>query len=377
MIAAVFVLFIRSWRGDVLGKIKLIKFIDRVFGPLAAGTLPAPSRRPRPELRNVLFIRPGGIGDAVWLVPAILELKKRCPWVTVTVLAEKRNGAVFSLCPAISKVFLYDRPGDMFRVLAGRYDAVIDTEQWHRFSAVLTRLCRASITIGFATNERRRLFSHVVTYSHDTPEVESFYRLLEPLGIECQETVPPFLAVPPAQAARAGELLGEIAAAPFVTLFPGASIPERRWGAANFRVLACALRERGIPLVVVGGPGDAAEGERIVADGLGLQLAGKTSLLETAAIVARTTVLVSGDSGILHLGVGLGRATVSLFGPGIARKWAPRGLRHIVVDKGFPCSPCTRFGYTPRCPSGGACIRAITPEEVVAAVERLWRGEVG
>jgi len=50
--------------------------------------------------------------------------------------------------------------------------------------------------------------------------------------------------------------------------------------------------------------------------------------------------------------VGLGRPTVSLFGSGIAAKWAPRGPRHVVLNKDLHCSPCTRFGYTPPCPYG-------------------------
>ncbi len=60
-------------------------------------------------------------------------------------------------------------------------------------------------------------------------------------------------------------------------------------------------------------------------------------------VIDKSAVLVSGDSGILHVGVGLGRPTVSLFGPGIAKKWAPRGDKHIVINKNLPCSPCTNL----------------------------------
>jgi ADP-heptose:LPS heptosyltransferase len=127
----------------------------------------------------------------------------------------------------------------------------------------------------------------------------------------------------------------------------------------------------GIPVVVVGGQEDAAEGEKIVAGKSGLNLAGKTSLGETAAVIAKSTLLVSTDSGILHIGVGLGKRTVSLFGPGIVKKWAPRGPRHIVINRNLPCSPCTRFGYTPRCPISARCMTEITVDEVVAAVERI------
>jgi ADP-heptose:LPS heptosyltransferase len=135
--------------------------------------------------------------------------------------------------------------------------------------------------------------------------------------------------------------------------------------------LARRLHNAGIGVVVVGGAGDRGDGDLICADGVGLNLAGGTSLVESAAVIRRAALLVSGDSGLLHIGVGLGVPTVSLFGPGIAAKWAPRGERHIVLDKRLTCSPCTRFGSTPRCRDNGRCLKEITVDEVEQAVLRL------
>ena len=158
-----------------------------------------------------------------------------------------------------------------------------------------------------------------------------------------------------------------------MVLFPGASIAERRWGRERFRDLAMRLRQAEGRVVVVGGGGDRSDGDYICGDGVGLNLAGKTSLLETAAVLSRATALVSGDSGLLHIAVGLGIPTVSLFGPGIAAKWAPRGAQHIVLDRRLACSPCTRFGSTPRCTRGAECLAAIGVDEVAAAVFRILR----
>ncbi|HEX2769794.1 MAG TPA: glycosyltransferase family 9 protein [Geobacteraceae bacterium] len=158
-----------------------------------------------------------------------------------------------------------------------------------------------------------------------------------------------------------------------MAIFPGGSIPERRWGAERFKGLTGILNAEGIPVVVVGGKEDAAAGEIIITDNNGINLAGKTSLVETAAVIEKSAVLVSGDSGILHVGVGLDRPTVSLFGPGIANKWAPQGKKHIVINKNLPCSPCTRFGYTQKCPISARCMAEITVDEVAAAVGNLIR----
>jgi len=158
---------------------------------------------------------------------------------------------------------------------------------------------------------------------------------------------------------------------PFVALFPGASIPERRWGTDNFSRVTAALTRRGVAVAVVGGAEDASAAAEIAVAGDGLNLAGRTTLAETAAVLERAAVLLGGDSGVLHVAAGLGRPTVSLFGPGIAAKWAPRGEAHIVLDRRLSCSPCTRFGCTPACPEGVRCLVEISPTEAVEAVIRL------
>jgi ADP-heptose:LPS heptosyltransferase len=109
-----------------------------------------------------------------------------------------------------------------------------------------------------------------------------------------------------------------------------------------------------------------------VRGGGGLNLAGRTTLAETGAVVARSALLVSGDSGVLHLAVGLGIPTVSLFGPGIAAKWGPKGEGDVAVNHRLPCSPCTRFGTTPPCPVQARCLSEITVTEVTVAVTGLF-----
>ena len=137
--------------------IGLMKYLDRVVGRAAVRCFPTASAGVARELSNVLIIRPGGIGDAVLLVPAILALKKAFPGVRITILAEKRNGAVFSLCPAVDELLLYDRAADLWTALSGTYDAVIDTEQWHRLSAVVARLRRLAQRRGWVWAKRAPL----------------------------------------------------------------------------------------------------------------------------------------------------------------------------------------------------------------------------
>ncbi|MBI2354880.1 MAG: glycosyltransferase family 9 protein [Deltaproteobacteria bacterium] len=352
--------------------IRLMKIVDGFLGRLSVKLLlKAPADASATKADSILLIRPGGIGDAVHLVPAIQAVRMKFPSAQISVLAERRNASVFQFCPDVHRVLLYDRPSDLLTALRGGYDVVIDSEQWHRLSAVVARLTRAPLLIGFATNERARLFSHPIEYSHDDYEVDSFFNLLAPLGIEPTQPAERFLTVPAAAAEKGAELLALLGGRQFVTIFPGASIAERRWGAERFGRLAQMLAAYGIAVVVVGGKEDREQGEAIVSDRPGLNLAGRTSLVETAAVINRGALLVGGDSGVLHIAVGLGRPTVSLFGPGRARKWAPRGDRHCVINKGLPCSPCTTYGTTPPCRIDALCMREIGVEEVLNAVTIL------
>ncbi len=357
-----------------MNKIYSLKIIDEFCGRLLCILLckSTQARIGKYPIKSVLVIRPGGIGDAVLLIPAISALKQEYSSASITVLAEKRNASVFRLCPHADKVLLYDKPKELFAAIRSKYDVVIDTEQWHRLSAVIARITKPPVSIGYATNERRNMFTNAIHYSHEDHEIDCFSHLLQPLGIaESEKGKPPFLVVPDEAAIKANALLGRLADKPFIAIFPGSSIPEKRWDIGNFVKLAAKLNQAGFPIIVVGSEKEKVAGEEMACGLDALNLAGKTSLVETAAVIVKSSLLVSGDSGVLHIAAGLGKPTVSLFGPSNLKKWAPRGHRHIVINRNLLCSPCSKFGYTPKCSINARCMADISVAEVVAAIEKL------
>jgi ADP-heptose:LPS heptosyltransferase len=366
--------------------------------PLAPLDAPGPAR--------ILVIRPGGIGDAVLLIPALRALRKIYPGARLDILCEKRNAGVFDFCACADAVYLYDSPGGLARCLSNAYSLVVDTEQWHRLSAVVARLTGAPVRAGFATNERAALFSHTTGYDHDDYEVESFFNLIKPLATETlftPESVSGFKSV-----SRLKPLIGpetplwpeslftvdpdipfvgmqedaggfiDIGAADddagggLAAVFPGASVRERRWGGRNFGATAAALDGRGYRVLILGARADSVEAAEIMRIApQAVDLTGRTTLLECARVLKSCRLLVTADSGLMHVAAAMGTPTVSLFGAGILKKWAPRGKRHRVISRRLPCSPCTRFGYTPECKIGVKCLSEITVEEVVEAAVSL------
>lgn len=130
--------------GFVLLRIGLLKSLDKYIGSLLTTCLPKPSSAELDDAPSkTLIIRPGGIGDAVHLVPTLNAIKKSFPDAIIDVLAERRNAGVLSLCPHVNQVFLYDKPKDFLAVLRRCYDVVIDAEQWRRLSALVVRFVTA------------------------------------------------------------------------------------------------------------------------------------------------------------------------------------------------------------------------------------------
>jgi len=352
-------------------KIRLLKRIDATIGVPLARLLFAPTYHSDVQVKSVLIIRPGGIGDALLLAPLIRALRVKYSDASISILAESRNAGAFSLIPSFDRLLIYDNFRNFIQLFLSRYDLIIDTEQWHRLSAVIARLVPSYMKIGFGTNERKSLFTHQVTYSHEDYEGQSFLNLLHPLGMhESFDYSSPFLSIPNLATSEITPLLGSLKSQ-YISIFPGASITERRWEINKYRELVLRLDHYGISCVIIGGIEDQSSGEAIVSGTFGLNLTGRTSIAGTAAIIHKSRLLVSGDSGILHMGVGLGIPTVSLFGAGIVKKWAPKGENHLVLSRNLSCSPCTIFGTTPDCIYRVRCLEEISVECVYEAVVSL------
>lgn len=346
----------------------LLKATDHLTGGVAVAVLarflgPGLRRDPLHPSR-FLVVRPGGIGDAILLIPALRGLKSRYPSAAVHVLAERRNADVFRWIPNIvSAVYCYDRPSEMIRVLRTVYDAAVDTEQWYRLSAVVTRLIRAGVRVGFSTNSRARLFHLPVAYDPGRYEIENFLALLSALSGDLQPFEPemPFLEFPGTPVRSTSTMV----------MAPGASYPEKQWGAEKFRGVVQGVLRRGRKVILVGGPGDTAQAAEI-ACGLSVDnRTGRTTIRGMAEIIAGAGILVSGDSVALQMAAALGTPSIGIFGPTPPVQWAPRGIPHRTLYHPPPCSPCSRFGHIPPCPYHVECLANVTAEEVLGQIDDI------
>ncbi|APU20092.1 glycosyltransferase family 9 protein [Actinoalloteichus sp. GBA129-24] len=160
----------------------------------------------------------------------------------------------------------------------------------------------------------------------------------------------------------------------YVVVHPGASTPARQMSASRSAAVVAALAAAGRRVVVTGTPVDRALTATVARGGGpdlgGLDLGGRTTLPELAAVLAHASVVVAPNTGPAHLAAAVGTPVVSLFAPVVpAARWAPYGVPTAVLgDQDAPC----RGSRARKCPVGGhPCLESIDPDEVVAATERL------
>jgi lipopolysaccharide heptosyltransferase I len=335
------------------------------------------------------------LGDVVMTLPALAALKASYPSAALDWLVEPAAAGLLAGHPALNRVLVSPRPALKKLASAGRlisanrlfnefrrelrqtdYDVVLDLQGLLK-SGLMVGLARGRRKIGFArAREGSHWFLNEKMPPYD-PERHAVRRYLDAaayLGAEAPEPGRPYYQ-PPEHARRSAEaLLGQAAGSDLALLNPGAKWATKRWPLAHWQVLARRLaREKGWKLAVTGGPEDAAEAEAIAGaagpPGTALNLCGRTSLPELAAIMARARLVVTADTGPLHLAAAVGAGGLALFGPTRPQRTGPWGGDFEILQPPRPCLGCLRK----KCPR--PCLAELTPETVWARLAaRLAEG---
>lgn len=339
--------------------LKCVKIVDFILGAAISFFLPEKEfiSLPSKTFKKVLIIRPGGIGDAVFLLPILKLLKSQ--GIVVEILCESRNQEVFS--SQGYKVYLSDRLPSWQHIFNNYYDVIVDTEQWHYFSAITAYFLKARIKVGFATRKlRKKLFNQSIAYKEDEHELNNFMMLFKDLLPE--KVVPDInisFAIPSEFIVWASS---QIPAAS-VSVFLGASIYLRRFSKNQLLEIIKDILSKGSHAVLIGGVDVMDVANSVVKElknSRVLNFVGHCSLIESAALIQRTKKFIGPDSGLMHLACAVGTPVVTVFGPGHLQKWAPQGKVHQIITANAPCSPCTKFGYfIPTCHGSFHCMRKI------------------
>ena len=325
-----------------------------------------------------LIVRLGSLGDVIHGIPVAAALRAAHRAAQIDWLVDPRYLEVLNLVPVLSRRIGVDPRGArtvLLRVIRDlrrtRYDAVLDLQGLIK-SAVLARAAGGVQTIGLTRAHLREPAATLFYTRHVDPHgarhvVFRNLALLEPLGIRAEAPTFP-LVIPPS--AVADTVSAWFSHAGYVVLNPGAAWPNKRWPPDRFGAIAAALREiRGLRSLVLWGPGERPLAEAVVAAANGAaELSPPTAVADLFALAARARLLVSGDTGPLHIAAAVGTPIVALFGPTFPERNGPWSVTDLSVSRADRCV----CHHKRRCRRSVACIDDITVNEVLEAIDRRF-----
>jgi len=321
----------------------------------------------------ILVIQTAFLGDVVLTTPLLSALAARHG--PVDVVTTPIAAPLLETHPAVRAVIPYDKRGtdrgwggvrNLARRLKGERYARAYLPHRSLRTAALAFLARIPARIGF-----RGGWSFLYTEARPKPRTGHETDRLMALADGASGVYRPQLQ-PTAADEQAASALSEGA---FVALAPGSIWGSKRW--PYYLELAVELGAR-TTVVVVGGPDDTRLGEEIVravgrSGGRAVNASGKLTLRQSAALIGQASALVTNDSAPLHLATAMGTPIVALFGPTVTEfGFGPVRAGDVALGvDGLQCRPCSSHG-PPHCPLGHhRCMREITVEAVLAAIEEI------
>ncbi len=375
-----------------------------------------PDRRDK-SLDRILVVKLADMGDAILATSAIGALRRAHPRARIDVLTAGAGAAIFHLCDAVDQVFTldkqaFDRPTGLLNPRAGaslmalmkrlrsrRYDAIallhhLTTPFGARKFRWLCAAIGAPVRAGL-DNGRGAFMTHRVTdYGFGARSVHDYgLAVVATLDADIHDAKP-LISIPTDASRQVDQLLSSAGVeADFVAIHPsvGGYATARNWFPDRFASVAQSIRQNiGLSIVLVGADDASPAAEQIAQDSLSINLVGRTSIAQLAALMQRARLVIGADSGVAHLAAALDVPTIAIFGPSNQAAWSPFGAvsleefrrdptasRAVLVRSGIPCSPCFYTGFTLGRRDGCAlrtCLTDVTADLVAqVATELLTR----
>jgi lipopolysaccharide heptosyltransferase II len=325
---------------------------------------------------RVLCVRFSSIGDVLLTTPLVRALHRRHPEAELYFVTKRAMAPLVIENPHLTQVLMLE-PNERIIDLARRLRAIGPTHGLDLHGSLRSTALRLLVPCRWSGYSKRKITrtaliaTKINLYRRNVPVGERYFEAARGLDVQPDGGPPEFFLAPAARA-HMSHWLAHVGldGQPFAVVAPGAAHATKRWPIHHWQALAERLRQLGYGVVAVGGPED-----RELGNALGshvVNVAGEFTLQETGACLARAAVVVSGDTGVMHMATGVGARVIALFGPTVqAFGFFPYAKSAVVLERDLSCRPCSAMG-TERCPLGHhRCLEDILPDQVAAAVQRL------
>ncbi len=326
------------------------------------------------QFKNILIIKPGAIGDLLQMTPVIRALRKKFPSAGISILVGSDSTAqLFKHNTSVRETIVFDKHGGAGRL---RPLAKLWLFLYKKDFDLVLNFQRSNLKTWFLASAALpcRILIYKKSRTRDVHAVKNYLETLKPLGIETDDLALE-LALDAEDRAFAERILGGLQQSghPVIAINPGASHPVNRWSTDRFAELIDRLTAHlKATVLIVGGPDDRGLAAEIAARTASspLDMTGRTTLLQLASLLERCSLLVSGDTGPMHIATAVGTKVVSLFGAADPGRTGPIGSRHRVIQaESVPCVPCR----SRQCVNKAylECMERITVSQVFAAISDM------
>jgi heptosyltransferase I len=323
---------------------------------------------------QILIVRLGALGDIVHALPAAAALRSAFPDARIDWLVDATHRPLLDLVPVVDRVVVLEHPSLRGWVHAtrqlrqSRYDVALDFQGLLK-SAVLARASGARRVLGFSIWHVREKTAR--PFYSESVDVEGGHvirknlRLLRALGVHTDDVVFPLADVP---SGAADDVLSVAGGAPIALINPGAAWPNKRWAPQRFGEVAAFLKDvRGVESFVLWGPGEESLARQIVDASSGAaRQAPPTQIADLVALCRRAALMISGDTGPIHIAAAVGTPIVSIFGPTDPHRNGPWSADGAVISRYESCE----CHYERRCHAREWCLNSINVAEVTAAIQQ-------
>ena len=334
-------------------------------------------------MHKILIIGPSWVGDTMLMQTMLMRLKQRHPESRIDVLAPPWTAALLRTMPQVSEVIINPFPHGALQLVAryrlgvqlraARYDQAIVLPNSFK-SALVVFFARIPLRTGFVGEARYGLLNDIrwLNKSRLPLMVERYAQLAETKHGDIPRPLKyPRLEISAAQRDATLRKLGLIPNQPIAVFCPGAEYgPAKRWPVAYFAEIAQRLQQRGYAVWLIGSAKDKEVAECIIALGNPncKNLCGSTDLPDAIALLSCAKLIISNDSGLMHLAAALDIPMLALFGSSSAQFTPPLSAHAQVLNIDIACSPC----FQRECPLGHFnCMMKLIPDLVWKKLQQI------
>lgn len=319
-------------------------------------------------MKDFLLLKPGAIGDLLHLTPVIRQLKKRYPKAGISILVSSQaTKSIFVNNPYVDKIFVYEKKGlhkkfidflNLCREIKKEgYDIILNFQRSNLRLWFLIFYLNAKKVLVYQKDEKK----HAVINHLETLRALNIDLNLDDIALDL------FLDNESEIFAENFFKLNNMVDKKVIALNPGASHSVNRWSVTHFASLINLVENNStLKVILIGGREDLHLAEEIIKISESkdvINLVGKINLLELGSILKRCKILVTGDTGPMHIATAVGTKVIALFGAADPKRTGPVGNGHIVIQaKDVKCVPCRKR----KCKNSHylECMKKITPEDV-------------